>query len=55
VFQLERFRAQHKGFAQRYIARWTKEAAGTGGSDFMPALHGYQQTTAASKLGKCPM
>jgi indoleamine 2,3-dioxygenase len=51
VHQLERFRAQHRGFAQAYIAKFAKqETTGTGGSDFMPALTGYKQTTAASKL-----
>lgn len=53
VYELERFRAQHRGFAQQYIAKFAKkETTGTGGSDFMPALTGYKQTTAASKLRK---
>lgn len=51
MYELERFRAQHRGFAQQYIAKFAKkETTGTGGSDFMPALTGYKQTTAASKL-----
>jgi indoleamine 2,3-dioxygenase len=53
VHQLEKFRAQHRGFAQQYIAQFSKkETTGTGGSDFMPALTGYKQTTAAFKLRK---
>lgn len=47
VEELERFRSQHKAFANAYIARWAKkETTGTGGSDFMPALAGYRDTTA---------
>lgn len=51
VHELEWFRAQHRGFAATYIAQWAKaDATGTGGSDFMPALTGYKQTTAAHRL-----
>jgi indoleamine 2,3-dioxygenase len=51
VHQLEQFRAQHRGFAQKYIAQFAKkETTGTGGSDFMPALTGYKQTTASFKV-----
>lgn len=51
VVQLKDFRAMHKAFAYNYIAKWSKKEAdqqeekGTGGSDFMPALNGYQSTT----------
>jgi indoleamine 2,3-dioxygenase len=51
VYQLEQFRGQHRGFAAKYIAQWSKkETTGTGGSDFMPALTGFKQTTATYKL-----
>jgi indoleamine 2,3-dioxygenase len=51
VYQLEQFRAQHRGFAAKYIAQWSKkETTGTGGSDFMPALTGFKQTTASFRL-----
>jgi len=51
VHQLERFRAQHRGFAQQYIAQWSKkDTTGTGGSDFMPALTGFKKTTASFKM-----
>ncbi|KAG2438059.1 hypothetical protein HXX76_005669 [Chlamydomonas incerta] len=46
IAEMEKFRSQHKAFAYNYIARWAKrEATGTGGSDFMPALTGYRDTT----------
>lgn len=51
VHQLERFRAQHRSFAQQYIAQWSrKDTTGTGGSDFMPALTGFKKTTASFKM-----
>ena len=50
VHELEKFRAQHRGFAQQYIAQWSKKEVGTGGSDFMPALTAYKKTTAEHKL-----
>lgn len=53
VQQLERFRAQHRGFAQTYIAQWAKkEVTGTGGSEFMAALTAYKKSTGASKVGR---
>ncbi|PNW70203.1 hypothetical protein CHLRE_17g710200v5 [Chlamydomonas reinhardtii] len=46
VAEMEKFRSQHKAFAYNYIAKWAKrETTGTGGSDFMPALAGYRDTT----------
>lgn len=46
VHQLQQFRSQHRAFAHNYIAKWAKkETTGTGGSDFMPALTGYRDTT----------
>jgi indoleamine 2,3-dioxygenase len=52
VTQLEAFRAQHKAFAFNYIARHAQreQEVGTGGSDFMPALAGYQRGTAEHLL-----
>ncbi|MEW5320505.1 MAG: hypothetical protein WDW38_011573 [Sanguina aurantia] len=54
VGELERFRAQHRAFAYSYIAKFSKAAVGgdkgTGGSDFMPALQGYRETTAGHRL-----
>lgn len=57
VFELERFRAQHRGFANSYIAQWSKKEVGTGGSDFMPALSSYKEATAAHRLPAqgCPL
>jgi indoleamine 2,3-dioxygenase len=49
--ELERFRAQHRGFARAYIAQFSDKEVGTGGSAFMPALKGYRDTTAAHRLG----
>jgi hypothetical protein len=48
---LTSFRQQHKGFAHAYIAQHSKKQkagddVGTGGSNFMPALRAYGQTTA---------
>jgi hypothetical protein len=48
---LTSFRQQHKGFAHSYIAQHSKKQkaggdVGTGGSNFMPALRAYGQTTA---------
>nr|ARO50091.1 indoleamine 2,3-dioxygenase [Yamagishiella unicocca] len=52
VEEMEKFRSQHKAFAFNYIAKWAKrEATGTGGSDFMPALAGYRDTTSRHLLG----
>jgi indoleamine 2,3-dioxygenase len=57
VRELEAFRGQHRGFAAKFIAQWSSkdkggsEGTGTGGSDFMPALSAYKQTTAAHRLG----
>jgi indoleamine 2,3-dioxygenase len=47
VVELERFRDQHRGFAGSFIAAPGSKAGevGTGGSDFMPALKGYQKAT----------
>jgi indoleamine 2,3-dioxygenase len=50
VHELEKFRGQHRGFAQQYIAQWSKKEVGTGGSDFMPALTAYKKTTAEHKM-----
>jgi indoleamine 2,3-dioxygenase len=59
VQQLTRFRAQHRAFAAAYItapaekeARAAGRAAtkGTGGTEFGPALAGYQRTTKAHVL-----
>ncbi|KAG2498462.1 hypothetical protein HYH03_003716 [Edaphochlamys debaryana] len=51
VVEMEKFRAQHKAFAFNYIAKFArKEATGTGGSDFMPALSGYREDTARHVL-----
>ncbi|GIL76253.1 hypothetical protein Vretifemale_5731 [Volvox reticuliferus] len=51
VEELERFRSQHRAFAHSYIAKWArKETTGTGGSDFMPALTGYKDTTSRHVL-----
>lgn len=60
IHELEKFRAQHRGFANSYIAQWSKKEVGTGGSDFMPALTGYKDATAAHVLsgkakGGCPL
>lgn len=54
VSELERFRAQHRGFARAYIAQFSdkdSEEVGTGGSAFMLALKGYRETTATHRLG----
>ncbi|KXZ50994.1 IDO protein [Gonium pectorale] len=51
VAELERFRSAHRAFAHAYIAKWARQgreaeaSTGTGGSDFMPALGGYRDTT----------
>lgn len=52
VTELEKFRAQHKAFAFSYIAKQARREGevGTGGSDFMPALAGYQEATARHLL-----
>ncbi|KAJ9514692.1 hypothetical protein QJQ45_028427, partial [Haematococcus lacustris] len=56
VTQLQRFRSQHKSFAGTYIAKWAQQeereahVKGTGGTNFMPALGGYQGTTAKHRL-----
>jgi indoleamine 2,3-dioxygenase len=59
VHELERFRSQHKAFAFNYISKHSRKAAagaaaaaetGTGGSDFMPALAGYRDTTSQHRL-----
>ena len=50
VNELEKFRSMHKGFAAKYIAAFSVKEKGTGGSDFMPALRAYQETTASSRL-----
>ncbi|KAG2450683.1 hypothetical protein HYH02_004522 [Chlamydomonas schloesseri] len=51
IAEMEKFRSQHKAFAFNYIAKWAKrETTGTGGSDFMPALAGYRDTTQAHLL-----
>jgi indoleamine 2,3-dioxygenase len=43
-----------RAFAAAYIASFAKKEAGgekgTGGSDFMPALAGFRNTTAAHRL-----
>eukprot|EP00878_Enallax_costatus_P047492 GHUV01058274.1.p1 GENE.GHUV01058274.1~~GHUV01058274.1.p1 ORF type:complete len:136 (-),score=37.15 GHUV01058274.1:55-462(-) len=54
VSELEKFRAQHRAFANSYIAQWSKKEVGTGGSDFMPALAGFRDATAAHKLSQGP-
>ena len=50
------FRSQHRGFAAGYIAAHARRAGekGTGGSDFMPALTGYQRHTAGAALRSAP-
>lgn len=50
VHQLSLFRNMHKAFASKYIAAFSNKEKGTGGSDFMPALSSYQQTTSASRI-----
>jgi indoleamine 2,3-dioxygenase len=47
VAELEKLRSQHKTAAYAYIAKHSKRAGetGTGGSDFMPALAGYRDST----------
>jgi indoleamine 2,3-dioxygenase len=57
LLQLERFRSQHRGFAKSYIsepsrrrAAGEEEREGTGGSDFVPALTQWRDTTAAARL-----
>jgi indoleamine 2,3-dioxygenase len=51
VAQLQQFRSQHRAFAHSYIAKWAQqETTGTGGSDFMPALTGYRDTTGRHAL-----
>lgn len=52
VSELDKFRGQHRAFARQYIAQWSEKEVGTGGSNFMPALTGYKNTTAAHKLSK---
>ncbi|GFH28217.1 predicted protein [Haematococcus lacustris] len=48
--------SQHKSFAGTYIAKWAQQeereadVKGTGGTNFMPALGGYQATTAKHRL-----
>jgi indoleamine 2,3-dioxygenase len=57
VAELTAFRGQHKAFAASYIAQHARRASGekgTGGSDFMPALAGYQSSTARAALGASP-
>ncbi|GLC73238.1 hypothetical protein PLESTF_001350500 [Pleodorina starrii] len=52
IQEMERFRSQHRAFAASYIAKWARrETTGTGGSDFMPALSGYRDTTGRHVLG----
>jgi indoleamine 2,3-dioxygenase len=54
VAGLSAFRTQHRNFAAAFIAKHSPRAEqekGTGGSDFMPALAGYQRHTARAKLG----
>lgn len=51
--QLKRFRSQHKAFATAYIAAQAKKGGdekGTGGSDFVPALAAYRDTTARFQI-----
>ncbi len=50
LVELERFRAAHRGFAERYISVFSRAEVGTGGSDFLPALASYRQTTAAARV-----
>jgi indoleamine 2,3-dioxygenase len=56
VAELTAFRGKHRAFAASYIAQHARKGAaaekGTGGSDFMPALAGYQRTTADAQLGE---
>ena len=52
---LASFRNGHRAFAAEYIATHARREAaqrGTGGSDFMPALAGYERHTRDAALGK---
>jgi indoleamine 2,3-dioxygenase len=52
VAELQAFRGQHRAFAHAYIAQFAKkEATGTGGSDFMPALTAYRDSTGRHRMG----
>ncbi len=54
VASLAAFRNGHRAFAAEYIAQHARREAaerGTGGSDFMPALAGYERHTKAATLG----
>jgi indoleamine 2,3-dioxygenase len=53
VEELRKFRSQHRAFAHSYIARFAQQeqATGTGGSDFMPALAAYRDTTGRARVG----
>lgn len=45
INELEKFRSYHRAYAYKYIAKFAKEAKGTGGLNIMQDLTGYRNTT----------